>query len=107
MFLSLKELFVVLVIAAVVFRLAKPAAHLFITPEDFSRRRRVWYVLTAVGLLSPSFWLFALVAIPVTVIAGRRDANPSALYIMLLQVVPPVDIPVPMLGMERLLNVNN
>jgi O-antigen ligase len=107
MFLSLKELFVVLVIAAAIFRLAKPAAGLFITPADITRRRNVWFLLTIAGFLSPSFWLYVLVAIPAMVIAGRKDSNPAALYLLLLQVVPPVDIPVPMLGMGRLIDINN
>jgi O-antigen ligase len=107
MFLALKELFVVLVIATVIFRLAKPAADLFITPEDLARRRNVWYLLTIVGLLSPSFWIYVLVAVPTMVIAGRKDSNPNALYLLLLQVVPPIDISVPMFGMGRLIDINN
>ncbi len=107
MYLSLKELFVVLVIATLVFRLAKPAAILFVTPQDLARRRKVWYLLTIVGFLSPSFWLYALVAVPVMLWAGRKDSNPGALYLLLLQVVPPIDIPVPMFGMARLIDINN
>jgi hypothetical protein len=107
MFLTLKELFVVLVIAAVVFRLARPAVSLFLTPEDLARRRNVWFLLTVVGFLSPSFWIYTLVAVPAMVIAGRKDSNPSALYLLLLQVVPPVEIPVPMFGMGRLIDINN
>jgi O-antigen ligase len=104
---SLKELIVVLVIAAIIFRLAKPVALSFIPADDFARRRNVWYVLTATAFLSPSFWLFAVVAIPVLLIAGRKDSNPSALYLMLLQVIPPIDVPVPMVGMPYLFMINN
>ena len=76
MFLSLKELFVVLVIATLVFRLAKPAANLFITPADLARRRNVWYLLTIVGFLSPSFWLYVLVAVPAMAWAGPMAVCP-------------------------------
>src|SRR6202049_5202471 len=107
MILSLKELFVVLVLAAITFRLAKPIALLFIAPDDLSRRRNVWYVLTVTAFLSPNFWIFALVAIPVMAIAGRKDSNPSALYLMLLQVIPQVDVPVPMIGMPYLFVIDN
>jgi O-antigen ligase len=105
--LGLKELFCVLVIAAIVFWLAKPFVPLFITPGDFARRRNVWYALTVTAFISPSFWLFALIAIPVMAIAGRKDSNPSALYLMLLQVIPEVNVPVPMIGMPYLFFVNN
>jgi hypothetical protein len=106
MILSLKELIVVLVLAAFTFRLAKPTALLFIGPDDFSRRCNVWYVLTAAAFLSPNFWLFAVVAIPVMVIAGRKDSNPGALYLMLFQVIPPIEVPVPMFGMPYLFEIN-
>jgi O-antigen ligase len=64
-------------------------------------------VLTTAAFLSPNFWLFAVVAIPVMVIAGRKDSNPGALYLMLFQVIPSIQVPVPMIGMPYLFNVNN
>jgi hypothetical protein len=107
MIVSLKELIYVSVIAGIIFRLAKPIALLFIAPEDLSRRRNVWYALTATAFLSPSFWWFALVAIPVMGLAGRKDSNPSALYLMLVVVIPPIEVPVPMVGMPYLFIINN
>ena len=107
MILSLKELFVVLVLAAITFRLAKPVALIFMAPDDFSRRRNIWYVLTVTAFLSPSFWLYAVVAIPVITIAARKDSNPTALYLMLLQVIPPIELPVPMIGISYLFYINN
>jgi hypothetical protein len=103
----LKELIVILVIAGLVFRLAKSIAPLFCASEDFARRRNVWYALTVTAFLSPSFWLFAIVAIPIMTIAGRKDSNPSAFYLMLLQVIPPIQVPIPMIGMSYLFNINN
>jgi hypothetical protein len=104
---NLKELIVVVVIAAVVFRLAKSFAPFFISSEDFARRRNVWYALTVTAFLSPSFWLFAFVAIPILTIAGRKDSNPTALYFMLLQVIPLIEVPIPMIGMKYLFNINH
>jgi O-antigen ligase len=107
MLLSLKELFCILVIATAIFRLSKPIALLFMTAEDFSRRRNVWFALTITAFLSPSFWLFVAVAVPVLAIAGKRDSNPSALYLLLLHVIPPMGVPVPMVGMPYLFIINN
>ena len=107
MILSLKELFYILVIATATFRLSKPIALLFMTAEDFSRRRNVWFVLTVTAFLSPSFWLFAAVAIPVLVVMGKKDSNPNALYLLLLHVIPPIEIPVPMVGMPYLFIIDN
>jgi O-antigen ligase len=107
MFLSIKELIVILVIAIALFRLAKPIALEFMTADDFSRRRNLWFILTAVAFLTPSFWLYALIAIPLLIRAGRKDSNPSALYLMLLHVIPPIDVPVPMIGMPYIVLLNN
>ena len=104
---AIKELICVLVIATVIFYLAKPFASLFISAEDLARRRTTWYLLTVAAFLSPDFWLWALIAVPVMFIAGGKDSNPAALYLMLLQVIPQVDVPVPMIGMESLFYVNN
>jgi O-antigen ligase len=107
MTLSIKELIVILTIAAIVFKFAKPIALLFSTQADFSRRRNVWFALTAAAFLTPNFWLFALIAIPLLVITGRKDSNPSALYMLLLHVIPPISVTVPMVGMSFLFSVNN
>src|ERR1700738_4306708 len=103
----LKELIVILGIAFLVFRLAKPIALVFMQEEDFSRRRNAWYVLTAVAFLSPNFWWFALIAIPIYFVLGRKDSNPSAVYLMFLHVVPQIPIQVPMVGMPYLFLVDN
>jgi O-antigen ligase len=97
---SLKALIVVLAIAAVIFRLAKPIALRFSDERDFSRRRNVWFVLTVTAFVSPSFWLFVLLAAPLLAWAGRKDKNPIALYLLMLHVIPsiPLNIPVPGLG---------
>jgi O-antigen ligase len=104
---NLKALIIVAFLAAIVFRVAGSFAPFFISTESFARRRNAWYLLTAAGFLAPNFWVFAIIAIPTMIIAGRKDANPSALYLLLLQVVPPVNVPVPMIGMSSFFNVNN
>ena len=107
MFSSIKALIVVLTIAATIFYLAKPIALRFMSGEDFSRRRLVWFVLTAVGFVSPNFWLYALVAVPMFVWAGRNDSNPIALYLLMLHVIPPVAVNIPVLGNNGLFPLDN
>src|ERR1700677_58762 len=98
---AIRRLIVVLVIAATVFHLAKPVALRFMSDEDFSRRRLVWFVLTAVSFVTPSFWLYVLVAAPMFLWAGRRDPNPIALYLLMLHVIPPAGFIIPILGNNR------
>jgi O-antigen ligase len=104
---TLKRLIIVLTLAAIVFYLAKPIALRFMSGEDFSRRRFVWFLLTVVSFLSPSFWLFALVAVPMYLWANRKDSNPIALYLLMLHVVPPFGFIIPVLGNNGLFPLDN
>jgi hypothetical protein len=104
---NFKALIVVLAIAAMVFRLAKPIALRFSADRDFSRRRNVWFILTVVAFLSPNFWLFVLVAAPVLLWAGRKDTNPVAFYLLLLHVIPQVTVDIPTIGIKELFWVDN
>jgi hypothetical protein len=103
---SFKALIVVLAIATVTFRLAKPVALRFSSERNFSRRRTVWLLLTVTAFLSPSFWLFALVAVPLLMWGGRKDTNPVAFYLLLLQVIPQISIDIPVVGMNKLFTMD-
>jgi len=103
---TLKELFLVLVIAWAVFRFARPVALLFTLRDDFSRRRNAWYAVTVAAFLCPSFFVFCLAAIPFLVAAGRRDSNPAALYLMLMFAVPSFSWRVPMVGISYLIDLD-
>jgi O-antigen ligase len=107
MIINLKALIVVLAISAVVFRLGKPIALLFTSERDFARRRNVWFALTATAFLTPNFWLFALVAAPLLVWAGRADSSPLALFLILLHVIPPLPVEIPMVGIKQLFALDN
>jgi len=103
---SVKGLIAVVAIALVIFKFSKPLGLLFSTERDFVRRRNIWFVLTAAALLSGGFWTFCLVAVPVLIWAGRVDSNPVALYLLLMQIVPQVAVPVPMVGMGYLFQID-
>lgn len=107
MMLQWKEMIVILGIASVVYLLAKPVALKFIPVKDYSRRRNVWFALTVVAVISPSFWVFAVVAIPIFIFASRKDSNPAALYVFMLHVIPPISFKVPVMGLSSLFDVNN
>src|SRR5271165_3646414 len=104
---SIKELIVVLIISATTFSLAKRVALRFCTEADFLRRRNVWFALTTIAFLSPSFWLYAAIAIPLLVLNARKDSNPPALYLLLLHVIPPVSANIPFIGNSNLISLNN
>jgi O-antigen ligase len=107
MLVSFKAMIVVLTIALVVFRFAKPIALKFSTERDYIRRRNIWLVLTATALISPSFWLFVIVAVPLLLRAGKKDPNPLALCLLLMQVIPDIPIEIPVFGINRLFEIDN
>jgi hypothetical protein len=104
---SVKQLIVVLVIAAMVFHFAKSIMLKFSTESDYLRRRNVWFALTITAFLSPNFWIFAIVAAPLYIWSARRDANPIAFYLILLHVVQPIAIPIPIPGINQLFDLDN
>ncbi len=106
MLYNLKALVVVLTFASIVFALAKPICLRFTAPEDFARRRWVWLTLTVVAFVSPSYWLYVLIALPLIAWAGRKDASPLALYLLLYFVIPPMEIEIPTVGINRLFYLN-
>ena len=106
MLANVKAMIVVVVIATAVFIIAKPLCLRFIAEDDFARRRNVWFALTLTAFLSPSFWLYVLVALPVVAWSARRDTNPLALYVLVMQVIPPINIEIPMAAIN-LFELNN
>jgi O-antigen ligase len=104
----IKQLIVVVALGGVVFAAGKSVALEFMDEGDFKRRRNVWMILTAVAFLSPSFWLFALVAAPILYWAGKKDTNPLALYLLLMNVIPsiPLQIPTNGLGINQLFELD-
>ena len=104
--LTVKELIVVLVLSVPVFHFGRPLAISFMSEEDFSRRRKVWYALTCAAFLSPNFWICALCAAAVLSAAAKRDTNPPALFLFVLHAIPPASQPLPMIGISYLFDVD-
>ncbi len=102
MFQAVKDLVVILGIALVIFKLARPACLHFMRAEDFERRRGVWLTLTAVAFLCPNFWLYVVFAAVLLIWAARRDAHPAALYLLAYGVIPPIYLYVPVVGVNQL-----
>jgi hypothetical protein len=93
-----KALIVVLVLSAIVFILAKPVFRYVMSPEDFARRRNTWLLLSLAVFLSPNFWVYFFIAVPVVLYSALKDTNPAALYLFLVLAVPPLREQIPTLG---------
>jgi O-Antigen ligase len=104
---NLKALVVVLAIALVMFAIAKPVCLHFMAEKDFVRRRNVWIALTIAAFASPSFWLFAAIALPVLAWAASKDSNPLALYMLVFCIIPPIiSFELPVVGLNALFRLN-
>src|SRR6266850_4531540 len=104
---NLKALIIVLPVAMLVFAAAKSTCLQFMTEEDFRRRRNIWLGLTLTAFISPSFWLFVFLAFVLIAWGARRDANPVALYVLLLHTIPPVlAMEIPIVGVNALFTVD-
>lgn len=104
--LNIRALIVVLVLSTAVFHVARPLALKHCAPEEFARRRNLWFVLTLAGFLLPSFWLYVFIAMPLLYWAGKKDSNPIALYLLLMHVIPPLAKQIPVVGIHQLFAVN-
>jgi hypothetical protein len=104
--LDLKELLVVLALSIPLFALAKPTALLFMAEGDFRLRRKIWLTLTIVAFLSPSFWLFAAIAAPALYWGGKKDTNPVAFCLLLMNVIPPISVAIPPILVNDLISLD-
>ena len=107
MLINFKALVVVLVLAWAAFAAARPLWLQFTTTEDFDRRRMVWFVLTIVAFASPSFWIYFAVAAPLVAWAAARDSAPLSLYLLLVFVIPPLEVPIPTVLIGQLFTMSN
>lgn len=94
----IKALIVILVLSTVVFAFAHRPACAISGARDFTRRRNLWFALTLTAFLAYSFWLYALIAIPLLVFAYSRETNIPALFFFILFVLPMATIPIPGMG---------
>lgn len=104
MSVNFKASVVVLALSALVFAIARSSAVQFMDEGDFKRRRNIWLILGPAAFLSPNFWIFALGAAPLLFWEGRKDSNPLAFFLLLMNVIPsiPVQIPTNGLGINQL-----
>lgn len=99
---------VILVLAGAVFIGAiGPITAQACSPQDFRRRRNLWFVLTLAAFLTHSFWLFMVIAALALALTVKAESNRFALYFGLMLAVPPIAASVPGLGVfNELFSIN-
>lgn len=95
----LRALIVVLVISAIVFAFAHRPACAIAGAGSYTRKRNLWFALTLIAFVAHSFWIYALLAIPLTIYAYSRETNIPALFFFILFVLPFAGVPIPGMGL--------
>ena len=94
-----RALIVILVLAGIVFAMARRPAADLIPDRNFTRRRNLWFVLTLLAFVSHSFWVYAGIAAIVLTFARNRERNPVALFFLLVFLIPPAMAEIPGFGL--------
>src|SRR5438874_12837019 len=88
----LKCLLAILALAGLVFAAAKgPACVSIFGAGDYDRRRNPWFAVTLAAFLAHNFWLFIAAAGVALLVAGAREPNRMAMFLVLLLAVPPIE----------------
>ena len=103
-----RALVVILVLAGVVYALARrPACEWAMAEHDFVRRRNLWFGITLIAFFAHSFWVFMAVTAALLLYVRRREANIVALFVWLMFAVPPFGAQLSGLGViNQLLELN-
>lgn len=102
----LRALVVILVLSTPVFLLAKaPITARICAPEDFIRRRNLWFGLTLAAHLAHNYWVFVLIAAFMLVHAARSESNRFAMYMALVLALPHMSGSIPGLVVNDLFAV--
>jgi O-antigen ligase len=106
---QLRALTVILVLASLVFALAKgPICSAAMKPRDFARRRNLWFLVTLISFGASNFWVYILAVGGLLWWARVRERNPLALYFAMLFAVPPIGAPIEALGIvEYIISIDH
>lgn len=99
----LRALIVILVMATAFFSLAHRSASAISRPEDFTRRRNLWFTLTIAAFLTQNFWVYTLIAIPLLIHANRHETNSPSLFFFVLFALPMTSFQIPGMGLSNVL----
>jgi O-antigen ligase len=100
---SLKDLFVLIVIAIPILWMVQNSFGKLLLEDQIKRYRNAWIAITLILFLSHNYWLYVLLTIVTVQFAQQREQNKTALYIVLLFSMPPVLNKVGAFGMVEFL----
>ena len=107
MYEYLKSLFIIVIIAAIIFLIARPAFANIFPKKDLDRYRNVWFACTLIVFLAHSYWLYIIASAVVIFWAQRIESNKVVLFFVLILAAPELPFEVPLGGVIRYLITMN
>lgn len=95
---NIKSLIVIIFFATIFFYFARQTSCSIIGADNFTRRRNIWFAMTAAGFLAYNFWLYVVIVISILIYNKPREAKPLSLYFITLFVLPMATVPIPGMG---------
>lgn len=99
----LRALIVILVLATAVFVFVRRFACTISAPEDFTRRRNLWFFLTLTAFVTHNFWAYALIAALLLIHTNRQETNKPAVFFFVLFALPMTAFQIPGMGLINIL----
>ena len=99
----IRALLVILFLGLIGFYLVKKIIPKDIPPSELSRWRNIWFAVLISAFVSNNFWLYILSASFLIILLAKKINNKTALFFILLFVIPPIAMPVPGMGMVNYL----
>ena len=100
---NLRALVVILILAAFTFFFARKVTQPLISAEQFRCWRNAWLGVTLIVFLAGNFWVYIILTALLLLYLGRREANPFALFLVLLFAVPRFSDSIPGFGLVNFL----
>lgn len=94
----LRALIVILILAGLVFMLARRSCSALAGRQTCDHWRNLWLVLTLIAFLAHNFWLYVLAAALILSIAAKRESNLAARFFLLLFLIPAASVQIPGFG---------
>ncbi|HOY87917.1 MAG: O-antigen ligase family protein [Methylotenera sp.] len=100
---NLRALVVILILAAFTFFFARKVTQPLISAEQFRCWRNAWLGVTLIVFLAGNFWVYIILTALLLLFLGKREANPFALFMVLLFAVPRFSDNIPGFGLVNFL----
>jgi hypothetical protein len=108
MFENLRAFGFIIILASIVFSFCGKALKNDFDKAQFKRWRTTWFIVLAIAFLANNYWLYVVISGLYIFKASKREPNKTAMFILLLFIVPPMGDDLPGFGlMNYLLTVNH